>query len=168
MFLAAEFFDREAVVRALRALKSDGCGSDELAVFSDEPVELPRDALHRHSHMSLAVVISAITFCLLTIGFIYFTQYNYPVITGGMPIFSFWATGVIFYELTMFGAIVSTFFWFIRESGLLRRGPRKPALAVEPGLIALRVECGSNRADAVCQLLESAGAVNIRNLEPAK
>ncbi len=168
MFLAAEFFDKEAVVRALRAVKSDGCGSDDVAVFSDEPVELPRDALHRPSRMSLAVVISAITFCLLTIGFIYFTQYNYPVVTGGMPIFSFWATGVIFYELTMFGAIVSTFFWFLRESGLLRRGPRKPAPAVEPGLIALRVECAPSRADALRQLLQSAGAVNIRNLEPAK
>ncbi len=164
MFLAAEFLDEEAVIRALRDLKSDGCGSEDVAVFSDEPIEFPRDALHRPSHMSLAVVIGAITLCLLTIGFVYFTQYNYPIITGGMPTFSFWATGVIFYELTMLGAILTTFLWFIRESGLLRLGHRKPAPAVEPGLIALRVECESNRSDGLSHLLQLAGAVNIRTL----
>ena len=75
--------------------------------------------------MSVAVVTGAnVTAFLLIVGFVYFTQYNYPLITGGMPIFSFWATGVVFYEMTMFGAIVTTLFWFIRESGLLRRGRR--------------------------------------------
>lgn len=164
MFFAAEFRDEEGVVRALRDLKSDGCGSDDIAIFSDEPIEFPRDALHRPSHMSFVVVMGAITLCLLTIGFVYFTQHNYPIVTGGMPTFSLWATGVIFYELTMLGAIVTTFLWFIYESGLLRRGPRKPAPSVEPGIIVLRVECDTNRSDAVYHLLQSAGAVNIRTL----
>jgi hypothetical protein len=168
MFLAAEFLDQEGLVRALRNLKSEGCGSDEIAVFSDEPIEFPRDALHRPSHMSFIVVMGAITLCLLTIGFVYYTQYDYPIITGGMPTFSFWATGVIFYELTMLGAIVTTFLWFIRESGLLRRGPRKPAPTIEPGVIALRIECESNRSDGLSHLLRSAGAVNIRTLEAAR
>jgi hypothetical protein len=165
MFVAAEFLQREGVIRALRDLKSDGCGSDDIAVFSDEAIEFPRDALHRPSHMSFVVVMGAIAACLLAVGFVYFTQYNYPIITGGMPTFSFWATGVVFYELTMLGAIVTTFLWFIWESGLLRRGPRKPAPTVEPGRIALRVECEPNRSDGLSHLLESAGAVNVRTLE---
>lgn len=164
MFVAAEFRDREGVIRALRDLKSDGCGSDHVAVFSDEAIEFPRDVLHRPSHMSFVVVMGAITLCLLTIGFVYFTQYNYPIVTGGMPTFSLWATGVIFYEITMLGAIITTFLWFIYESGLLRRGPRKPTPTIEPGLIALRVECESNRSDGLSDLLRSAGAVNIRTL----
>src|SRR5690349_10776193 len=118
--------------------------------------------------MSLAAVIGAITSCLLTIGFVYFTQYNYPIVTGGMPIFSFWPTGVIFYELTMFGAIVTTFFWFLRESGLLRRNRRAPAPGVEPGIISLRIDCRSNREDTIRQSLESAGAKDIRALGDAK
>lgn len=164
MFVAAEFRDEEEVVRALRDLKSDGCSSDDIAVFSNEPIEFPRDALHRPSHMSFVVVMGAIMLCLLTIGFVYFTQYNYPIVTGGMPTFSMWATGVVFYELTMLGAIITTFLWFIYESGLLRRGNRKPAPAVEPGVIALRVECDTNRSDAVNHLLRSAGAAKIRTL----
>lgn len=168
MFLAGDFLSKETIVRALLDLKADGFTSADLAVFSDEPIEFPRGALHRPSHMSLAVVTGAITCCLLVIGFVYFTQYNYPIVTGGMPIFSFWATGVVFFELTMLGAIVTTFFWFLREGGLLRRGPRKPVAAIEPGVIALRVECGPNRADTVRQIFERASARNVRMLRAAE
>ena len=168
MFLAGDFHDEETLIQALRDLKADGFAPDDLAVFSDEPVEFPRNVLYRRSHMSLAAVIGAIVFLLLAIGFVYFTQYNYPIITGGMPTFSFWATGVIFYELTLLGAIITTFFWFVYESGVLRRRPRAPALFIEPGMIGLRIECAPHRSDVARHLLGRAGAENIRSLgDPA-
>ena len=71
--------------------------------------------------MSLGAVSGAVLLGLLTIGFVSYTQHNYPLVTGGMPIFSFWATGAVFYELTMLGAILTTFVWFLWESGVLRR-----------------------------------------------
>jgi Protein of unknown function (DUF3341) len=168
VFLGGDFLNQEAAIRALLDLKANGFTSVDIAVFSDEPVEIPREVLHRSSHMSLAAVTGAITSCLLAIGFVYFTQYNYPILTGGMPIFSFWSTGVVFYELTMFGAIITTFFWFLRESGLLRRKRRPPAPHVEPGIISLRVGCRADREDAVRHSLESAGAKDIRTLGDAK
>ena len=59
-----------------------------------------------------------------------------------MPIFSFWATGVITYEMTMLGAIVATFAWFLWESGLVARRDRSaPVPQVDPGSICLRVRC---------------------------
>ncbi len=164
MYLSGEFRDKEATARALLDLQANGFGPDALDVFSDEPVELPRAVLDRPSHMSFAVVTSAILFGLLVIGFVYFTQYNYPLITGGMPLFSFWATGVIFYEMIMFGAIVTTFFWFLRESGLLRRRSQRHAPPIEPGVIYVRVRCRSDQADAAGQHLESAGATNVRRI----
>jgi hypothetical protein len=168
VFFAGDFLLREAAVRALTDLKANGFTPADIAVFSDEPIEFPRDVLDRPSHMSLAVVTGAITCCLLVVGFVYFTQHNYPIVTGGMPIFSFWATGVVFYELTMLGAIITTFFWFLRESGLLRRGSRAPAPPVEPGIISVRVECGPDRAEAVRRSLESAGAGNVRTIGDAR
>lgn len=168
MFFAGDFLNQEAAVRALVDLKANGFTPADIAVFSDEPIEFPRGVLHRKSHMSLVVVMGAITFSLLVIGFVYFTQHNYPIVTGGMPIFSFWATGVVFYELTMLGAILTTFFWFLRESGLLRRGRRAPAPPVEPGVICLRVECGPDRVDAARRSLESAGAENVRTIGDAR
>jgi Alternative complex III, ActD subunit len=37
-----------------------------------------------------------------------FTQRTYPLPTGGMPIVAMWPTGIIMYELTMLGAILTT------------------------------------------------------------
>ncbi len=167
MYLNGEFHDQQAAARALLDLKLNGFGPDTLDVFSDEPLELPPGVLDRRSHMSLGVVMSAIIFGLLVIGFVYFTQYSYPLITGGMPLFSFWATGVIFYEMIMFGAIVTTFFWFLTESGLLHRGGRAPAPVIEPGVISVLVRCRSDQADAARQSLESAGGNNLKTLGDA-
>jgi hypothetical protein len=167
VFLTGDFHEKEAMVRAIQELKANGFGLDDIDVFSDEPLEFPRGVLERPTRMSLAVVTGAITFCLLTVGFVYFTQYNYPLITGGMPLFSFWATGVVFYELTMLGAIVTTFVWFLRESGLLRRDHGAPVPAVEPGFIYLRVRCDPNRRDQVTGLLKRAGANNVTDARDA-
>jgi hypothetical protein len=164
VFFAGDFLQKETAVHALRDLKANGFTPADIAVFSDEPIEFPRGVLPRPSHMSLVVVMGSITACLLVIGFVYFTQHNYPLVTGGMPIFSFWAAGVVFFELTMLGAILIAFFWFLRESGLLRRGRRPPAPPVEPGVICLRVECSPDQADAARRLLELAGAGNIRTI----
>jgi Protein of unknown function (DUF3341) len=167
MFLAGDFLDRDTTARALLDLKAKGFTPVDLAVFSDAPIEFPRDILDRPSHMSFAVVLGAITWCLLIIGFVYFTQYNYPIVTGGMPIFSFWAAGVVFYEITMFGAIVTTLFWFLRESGLFDR--RLPAPVVEPGVISVRIDCRASRAETAARdSLLSAGAENVRILGEAR
>jgi len=123
---------------------------------------LPRGALDRPSRMSLASVLGAIVNGLLATAFIYWTQHNYKLVTGGMPLFSFWATGVITYEMTMLGAILATFFWFLRESGLGRKREKTaPIPVVEPGVMCLRVRC---RIEEVAQAIEGmrrAGAIEI-------
>lgn len=167
MYLRGDFLDKTPVIQALRQLSSSGFAAGDIDVFSDEPVEFPKSALHRSSHMSLTVVIGAITVGLLVIGFVYFTQHNYPLVTGGMPLFSFWATGVIFYELTMLGAILTTLICFLWESGLLRRN-RRPVPEIDPGMICIRVHCRPEQADEVRRSFERAGATNVaRMAEPA-
>jgi hypothetical protein len=167
VFLTGDFQQKEATARAIGQLKSNGFGLDDLDVFSDEPLSFQRGVLERPTRMSFAVVTGAITLCLLTVGFVYFTQYNYPLITGGMPLFSFWATGVVFYELTMLGAILTAFGWFLRESGLLRRRRGAPVPAAKPGFMYLRVRCAPNQANEVRALLKDAGANDITEVRDA-
>jgi hypothetical protein len=155
------------VIGAIEQLKASGYGPDDLTVFSDEPVEFPQGVLDRKSHMSLVAVSGAATFFVLAVAFVYFTQYNYPLVTGGMPIFSFWPTGVIFYEMTMLGAILTTLGWFIWESGLLRRDKSVPVPAIEPETICLRVRCAAEQFETVAAVLENAGAKNVAKLEKA-
>lgn len=167
MYLSAEFYDTESTTRALLELKAKGFGPASLAVFSEQPIELADGVLERPSRMSLAVVTSAIVFLLLIVWFVYYTQYDYPLTTGGMPLFSFWATGVIFYEIAMFGAIVTTLLWFLLESGVLRRGRRPPAPMIDSGTICVRVCCGSGQVEVVSESLKAAGAMNVRTLGEA-
>jgi len=47
-----------------------------------------------------------------------FTQRTYPLPTGGMPIVAMWPTGIIMYELTMFGAIFTTIVAFLISARL--------------------------------------------------
>ena len=53
-----------------------------------------------------------------------FTQRTYPLPTGGMPIVAMWPTGIIMYELTMLGAILTTIVTFLVAAGLPNYGKR--------------------------------------------
>ena len=160
MFLIAEFRAKEPLVAAILAVKNAGVGTSELAIFSEEPVELKKGVLDRPSHMSKAAVGGAVMLGTLATAFVYLAQTNYPLVTGGMPIFSFWATGIITYETTMLGAIFGTFFWFLWESGLIRRKDRDaPVPHIGPASMCLRVRCDDGRADKLLELIRRAGAI---------
>ena len=107
-------------------------------------------------------VLGAIALGSLATGFVYWTQHSYKLVTGGMPLFSFWATGVITYESTMLGAIVATFAWFLWESGLLRKRDRRaPVPALEPGSLCLRLRCRVEDSIRAMETMRQAGAVDI-------
>jgi hypothetical protein len=162
MYVTGEFRDKQRVAGAIRALRANGATEADLDVFSEEPVEFPRGVLDRPSRMSLISVSGAIAFGLLATAFIYWAQHNYRVVTGGMPLFSFWATGVITYEMTMLGAIVATFAWFLWESGLVRRrSGGAPVPTVDPGSICLRVRCHGPQSAQATEAMLRAGAIGV-------
>jgi len=163
MYLIGEFREKDAAAAAIRALRAGGIAPTDLDLFSEEPVEFPRSVLDRPSRMSLVSVAGAILFGTLATVFIWWTQHGYPLITGGMPLFSFWATGVITYEMTMLGAIVATFGWFLWESGLIRkRDPSQPVPEIHPGTMCLRVRCRGEEAAQAIDAMRRTGAVEVR------
>ena len=162
MYLIGEFRDKDPVAAAIRRLRAEGISPNDLDLFSEEPVELPRSVLDRPSRMSLASVLGAITFGVAATSFIYWAQHNYKLVTGGMPLFSFWATGVITYEMTMLGAVVTTFAWFLWESGLIRKRDRTaPVPEVPPGSICMRVRCPAEQSGRVSEAMRQAGAIEV-------
>lgn len=164
MYLTGDFEEMDTAIAAIRQLKSNGFRPVDLVLFSDEPIELPRGVLDRPSRMSFMAVSGAVVFFLLIVGFVGFTQYNYKLVTGAMPTFSFWATGVVFFEITMLGAILTTFGWFIWESGLRRRDKRIPVPVVAAGLICIRVHCTAEQETHAGWTLKSAGALKVEKL----
>lgn len=160
MYLTGSFRDKHHLIDAIHSLKRNGTTDADLDIFSDEPVEFHKGVLDRPSKMSLiAVVFGGVTGIGLTYG-IYWAQTSYKVITGGMPYFSPWATGVISFEMTMLGAVVSTFAWFLWESGLMRKKDKAaPVPAIEPGAMFLRVRCDVSQAGRVTEVLQRTGGM---------
>lgn len=160
IYLTAEFRDRAAAAEAIRLLRENGIAPADLDVFSEEPVEFPRGVLDRSSRISLVSVLGGILFGVLATAFIFWTQHDYPLITGGMPLSSFWATGVITFEMTMLGASLAAFVWFLRESGLIGRRDRSaPVPHVDPGSLCLRVRCPAEKAGWASESLRRTGAI---------
>ena len=56
-YVSAEFQDSGSVLSALRNLKESGLSPGDLDVYSDVPLEIPRNILERRTHMSLGVVL---------------------------------------------------------------------------------------------------------------
>jgi Protein of unknown function (DUF3341) len=162
VYLLVEFRDQPRLEDAILKLKADGIAPSQMDLFSEEPVEFRRGILDRPSHMSLAAVLGAIVTGGSATSAVYWAQHNYTLVSGGMPVFSFWGTGVITYETTMLGAVLAIFGWFLWESGLIRkRDKTAPTPVVAPGAICLRVRCGDDQAERAMQLLDGAGAQEI-------
>ena len=161
MILTADFGNPQSVALAIQALEARGHKPGEIEVFSTAPVELAGDPLKCPSRMSLVAVTSAVLFCLSAVAFVHYTQHDYPLVTGGMPIFSWWSTGVIFYEFTMLGSISATFVMFLIESGLLKRRRSIPAPMLEDGRILLRLICEAVDSVPAIECLYEAGAAKV-------
>ena len=158
MWLTAEFLSTESAAEAVAALGAEGFSSSEIELFSDRPVELPAGMLKRRSHISLAAVLGAIINGGLATLFIFFTQRNYRLVTGGMPVISGWSTGVISYELTMAGAVAGVVLALLWEGRLLIRRKGAPPPELKEGAVYVRVECGEGVAAGAARRLEQAGA----------
>ena len=167
-WLIGEFRRHEMLVDAIRDLRGSGIGVEDLDIFSEEPVELRRGILDRPSKMSLVAVVTAILFGTAATGFVYFAQNNYRLRSGGMPYFSFWGTGVITYEMTMFGAILAIFTMFLVESRLFSRrkkGERLPIPVCPPNSVCLRVRCTAQQLEMAANALREHGAVEVKQCD---
>jgi hypothetical protein len=92
-----------------------------------------------------------------------FTQRTYPLPTGGMPIVAMWPTGIIMYELTMLGAILTTIVAFVVATGLPNYKQRLYDPEVTNGKILVGVsEMGSDCRAEVEQLLYQGGAEQVK------
>jgi ActD protein len=124
--LVAVVDTRQEAVELIEALTGAGVSRDAINVMSSEPLHLESgdDARTRISGWSIAGgLVGTATALLLTI----WTSRRVGLITGGMPVISPWAFGVIVFELTALGGILATLGRMIYEADLWRRGRRRMA-----------------------------------------
>src|SRR5579862_5834383 len=127
--LYALYSDPDAAQRAVNSLKlsggSLGIGERQIVVVSSEPFD-GYDFSDEHSQTRIFLIASlgGIMGALLGFLFVRFTQLVYPLPTGGMPLTPHWTNGIIVYETTMLGAILTTIVTLLITAGLPHLGQR--------------------------------------------
>jgi hypothetical protein len=151
--LKAKFADAGALEAAILALKRDGAAPEHIELFSSRPVEFKHGVLDRPSRMSLFAVVGAILNGSLATAFIYYTQLDYLLVTGGMPLTSGWATGVVTFEMTMAGAVAGTVIALLREGRFFRQSKDAPEQMQEDTIYMLieRAENAARRTQEIVQ-----------------
>ena len=159
-YLHAEFARPEEAAGAIAGLAEAGVSRSAMELYSLRPVEMHPPPLPRRSRMSLTAVLSAITVGGGATALMYWAQRDYPLITGGMPINSGWATGVVTFETTMAGAVIGIFAALLWESGLIRRRKRAPVPSLPDEGVVLQV-AGVRDVAALEESLRAAGVTKL-------
>ena len=134
------FDTRHDAVEALHELQRQGVPDSAITVMSSEPLHL--ETLHapktRIAGFAIAGGLLGAAFAiLLTV----WTSRRVGLVTGGMPIVSWWAFGIIVFELAALGAILVTLGRMVVEARLGRRtGAGEADQRVSEGKIVISIK----------------------------
>jgi hypothetical protein len=138
------FDTRHDAILALHELEREGVPSSSITVMSSEPLHLETSDAPTSRIAGFAIaggLLGAAFAIVLTV----WTSRRVGLVTGGMPIVSPWAFGIIVFELAALGAILATLGRMIFEARLLWRvSPAEYDEAVAAGRIVLSVKSSDN------------------------
>lgn len=166
--LYALYSDPDAAQRAVNSLKllggSLGISERQIVVVSSEPFDgYDFSDEHAQTRIFLIASIGGVFGALLGLLFVRFTQLVYPLPTGGMPLTPHWTNGIILYETTMLGAILTTVVTLLITAGLPHFGKRLSDPEIWHGKILVGI---SNPPDKARPELEKqlrlAGAAEVK------
>lgn len=166
------YSDPGSAQKAFDALRRGGSalGLDpgKIVVVSGEPFEgYEFSTEHAKSHMFLLATLGGLAGGSFGYWLASFTQTSYPLSTGGMPIVTSWTNGIIIYELTMLGAILTTLITLLFTAGLPNFKPALSDPEIWTGKILVGVTDPPPAARAELEAkLRQAGAVAVKELPP--
>ena len=164
--------DPDSAQRAFNALERSqselGFMDRDIAVLSGEPYEEygfgKRDNVTR---MPWIAALGGLVGGLCGWWFVAFTQKAYPMISGGMRLVTKWSNGIITYELTMLGVILTTLFTLLITARIPDWfGRRLYDPAISNGKILIGVTNPPEKArDELGKRLAAAGAEVVKAFE---
>ena len=166
--LYALYSDPEAAQRAVNSLKlcgsALGIGESQIVVVTSEPFD-GYDFSDEHSQTRIFLLASLGGICggLFGLWFTRFTQLVYPLPTGGMPLTPHWTNGIIVYEMTMLGAILTTVLTLLVTTGMPHFGKRLSDPGIWQGKILVGVTDPPEKARPELEKqLRLAGAAEVK------
>lgn len=127
--------------RAVEALRTAGVSDADITVISAEPMEhYEFGAMDRSTTMWTIASLGGLLGLLFGTWLTRFTELDWPINTGNMPIVAWWPNLIVIFELTMLGAILSAVATVAISGGLIRRRPALYDPAVSDGKILVGVD----------------------------
>jgi hypothetical protein len=162
----ALYDDGYAAQRAVNGLRSAGVQDAEITVISAQPMEeFEFSHIGRETWIWYIATAGALTGLAFATWLTWFTERDWPLNTGNMPIVSWWPNLIIMFELTMFGAIASTVITLIVSAGLARRRPALYDPEVTDGKILVGIETAdTDRAKQVERALLAGPGARIKTI----
>lgn len=167
--LLAIFNTSDEALTAVRTLRREGVTGIEL--MSAEPIHDWQPEENSKSRIGLFAIFGAVVGASLATLFMVWSSRRVDINTGGMPIVTTWAFGIIAFEVAMLTAILSALICTIFEARLARGSAmQKYDEAVADNKVVMAVQCKDEALLSTAeQLLTQTGAdIKQRNRQPAE
>ena len=145
-----------AARQTVDALLSAGARREDITIISSEPLDhYEFGQREKPMLMPWLVVLGAILGGVLGFLLVSLTTKSFPIFTGGMPITPGWITGIITYELTMLGAILTTLLVLLWTAPLFRWKQDPYDVQVADGKVLVGINLQGDLPDKVKELLKA-------------
>ena len=160
------FADPDSAERGMNALHRAGISPKKIVVMSAEPFdEYSFGKIDQATPMPWIAAAGGVAGGILGFLLARLTQegYPYPLVTGGMLILAPWPTGIVTYEVTMMGAVLTTAIALLVTSRLPNWRPNLYDTEIANGKILIGVLDPSDAARVEIEnRLRGAGAVKVK------
>jgi hypothetical protein len=103
------YTDGKAAQQAVNRLRAAGFADREITVLSPQPMEDYEFGRRDKATWMWSIACGGGLVGMATaLGLTWLTEMSWPIDVGGLPMFAWWPNLIIFFELTMLGAIVAT------------------------------------------------------------
>jgi hypothetical protein len=137
----ALYADGASAQRAVDGLRAAGMADTDITVITAQPMEdFEFGHMNSRSSMWYIACLGALIGLAAATGLAYLTETQWPLVTGAMPVVSWWPNLIVMFELTMLGAVLASVITLLISGGLLRRRPALYDPAVSDGAILVGVE----------------------------
>lgn len=149
--------------QSVNALISAGIPTSDIIVLSSEPLEQYGVPSHQKTLMPWLVVCGAIVAGIGGFLLTSLTQKSYAINTGGMQVVTLWTDGIITYELTMLGAILTTGVVFLLTAVLRGRDqfPCEPEVSKGKVLVGV-ASVPASLGNKIIEILKAFGEIKQR------
>ena len=127
--------------RAVNGLRQAGVTDDRITVITIAPMEdFEFSHIGSKNPQWYAACAGGLVGLIFSTWLTRFTELDWPLNTGGMPVVAWWPNLIVMFEVTMLGAIVANIATLLLGGGLLRRRPALYDPEVSNGKILVGVE----------------------------